>query len=229
MLFRFFSTCLSLLLSWSLRHDFAFRAVSASRRRCLRVRHSRSASAELTPPVQCEPSVSPRSRLSSARTLTCCESPEPPWPPYPRHGRGFRRAACGPLFVRRRECLVAGASSSKVCIANGDLCTFHQALLCSVSRDRALVCSGSSCSASVPGLQSHRSSVFATLRSCRRCAWLCASWSVGTSRRRHACIDGPVSMSGGANFVHPLRGPVTTSHRFPSRVIPHGPGHDVPS
>ena len=29
MLFRFFSTCSSLLLSWSLRHDFAFRAVSA--------------------------------------------------------------------------------------------------------------------------------------------------------------------------------------------------------
>ena len=30
-------------------------------------------------------------------------------------------------------------------------------------------------------------SVDATLRSCRRCAWLRASWSVGTSRRRDAC------------------------------------------
>ena len=129
---------------------------------------------------------------------------------------------------------VAGNASSleplpRRSVSQSAICTFHQALLCSVSRDRTLVCSCSSCSASVPGLQSHRSSVFATLRSCRRCAWLCASWSVDTSRRRHACIDRPVSMSGGANFFHPLRGPVTTSHRFPSRVIPHGPGHDVPS
>ena len=46
--------------------------------------------------------------------------------------------------------------------------------------DRAFVCSAS---ASRP--RSRRSSVIATLRSCRRCAWLCASWSVGTSRRRH--------------------------------------------
>ena len=30
-------------------------------------------------------------------------------------------------------------------------------------------------------------------------------------------------------FFHPPRGPVTTSNRFPSRVIPHGPVHDVPS
>ena len=28
--------------------------------------------------------------------------------------------------------------------------------------------------------------------------WPCASWSVGTSRLRHACTDRPVSMSGGA-------------------------------
>ena len=76
--------------------------------------------------VQCEASVSPRSWLSRRATLsstcrpTCSTphalsraSPELCWPPYPRHGRGFRRAACGPLF--------AGASASKVCIANGDL------------------------------------------------------------------------------------------------------------
>ena len=30
--------------------------------------------------------------------------------------------------------------------------------------------------------------------------WLCASWSVGTSRGRHARIDGPVRMSGGACY-----------------------------
>ena len=40
----------------------------------------------------------------------------------------------------------------------------------------------------------------ATLRSCRRCVWLCASWSAGTSRRRHARIDRSVYMSGGACF-----------------------------
>ena len=41
----------------SVRHalrDLVFRAVSAPQRQCLRVRRSRSASAELTPPVQCE-------------------------------------------------------------------------------------------------------------------------------------------------------------------------------
>ena len=64
-------------------HDCAFRAVSAPWRRCLRVRQSRSASAELTP-VQCEASVSPRSWLSrrAARPFTCwrtCFHPHAPF------------------------------------------------------------------------------------------------------------------------------------------------------
>ena len=40
----------------------------------------------------------------------------------------------------------------------------------------------------------------ATLRSCRRCGWLCASWSAGTTRRRRARIDRPVYMPGGACY-----------------------------
>ena len=44
----------------------------------------------------------------------------------------------------------------------------------------------------------------ATLRSCRRCVWLSASWSLGTSRRRHAPIDRPVYMSGGACYCWSL-------------------------
>ena len=35
--------------------------------------------------------------------------------------------------------------------------------------------------ASASGVHSRRSSVVATLRSCRRCGWLCASWSAGHS------------------------------------------------
>ena len=51
------------------------------------------------------------------------------WPPCRRHGR---------------NCLVVGVCASKVCTQTA-FCTFRQALLCSASRDRALVCSGSSC------------------------------------------------------------------------------------
>ena len=47
-------------------------------------------------------------------------------------------------FARRWNCLVVGVCASKVCTQT-TFCTFHQALLCSASRDRALVCSGSSC------------------------------------------------------------------------------------
>ena len=42
---------------------------------------------------------------------------------------------------------------------------------------------GFGCSASAFRPRFRRSSVVATLRSCRRCAWLCASWSVGTCGR----------------------------------------------
>ena len=47
-------------------------------------------------------------------------------------------------FARRWNCLVVGVCASKVCTQTA-FCTFRQALLCSASRDRALVCSGSSC------------------------------------------------------------------------------------
>ena len=47
-------------------------------------------------------------------------------------------------FARRWNCLVVGVCTSKVCTQTA-FCTFRQALLCSASRDRALVCSRSSC------------------------------------------------------------------------------------
>ena len=70
--------------------------------------------------------------------------PELGWPPCRRHGRGFRRATCGPLLR------VAGNASSleslpRRSVPQTAFCTSHQALLCSASRDRALVCSGSLC------------------------------------------------------------------------------------
>ena len=70
--------------------------------------------------------------------------PELGWPPCRRHGRGFRRATCGPLSR------VAGNASSleslrRRSVKQTAICTSRQALLCSASRDRVLVCSGSSC------------------------------------------------------------------------------------
>ena len=47
-------------------------------------------------------------------------------------------------FARRWNCLVVGVCASKVCTQTA-FCTFRRALLCSASRDRALVCHGSSC------------------------------------------------------------------------------------
>ena len=70
--------------------------------------------------------------------------PELGWPPCRRHGRGFRRATCGPLLRVAGNASSLGVFASKLCTANG-FCTSRQALLCSASRDRALVCSGSSC------------------------------------------------------------------------------------
>ena len=46
-------------------------------------------------------------------------------------------------FARRWNCLVVGVCASKVCTQTA-FCTFRQALFCSASRDRALVCSGPS-------------------------------------------------------------------------------------
>ena len=70
--------------------------------------------------------------------------PELGWPPCRRNVRGFRRATCGPLLR------VAGNASSleslpRRSVPQTAICTSRQALLCSASRDRALVCSGSSC------------------------------------------------------------------------------------
>ena len=76
------------------------------------------------------------------------------------------------------------------------------------------------CSASASAARSRRSSLFATLHSCRRCVWLCASWSAGTSRRRHECIKRPVIMSGGdgrALLLFPVL--VRSTRRF--RCYPH--------
>ena len=53
-----------------------------------------------------------------------------------RHGRGFRRAACCVAVL----CVAENTSLLE------PLCTFRLALLCSISRDRALSCSGSSSS-----------------------------------------------------------------------------------
>ena len=47
-------------------------------------------------------------------------------------------------FARRWDCLVVGVCATKICTQTA-FCTFRQALLCSASRDRALVCTGSSC------------------------------------------------------------------------------------
>ena len=43
------------------------------------------------------------------------------WPPCRRHGRGFRRATCGPLLRVAGNVLVIGVVASKVCTANGVL------------------------------------------------------------------------------------------------------------
>ena len=55
--------------------------------------------------------------------------PELGWPPCRRHGRGFRRATCGPLL---RVAVKASWSVPQTAFR-----TFRQALLCSASRDRA--------------------------------------------------------------------------------------------
>ena len=74
--------------------------------------------------------------------------------PYPGSVRG------GPCF----QSLVAPARRNSFRVRS---CSVPQC-----GRDRALR------SASASGVHSRRSSVVATLRSCRRCDWLCASWSV---------------------------------------------------
>ena len=70
--------------------------------------------------------------------------PELGWPPCRRHGRGFRRATCGPL-LRVAENASSLESLPRRSVPQTAFCTSRQALLCSAFRDRALVCSGSSC------------------------------------------------------------------------------------
>ena len=59
-----------------------------------------------------------------------------------RHGRGFRRAACCVAVL----CVAGNTSLLEPLPRRSALCTFRRALLCSISRDRALGCSGSSSS-----------------------------------------------------------------------------------
>ena len=59
-----------------------------------------------------------------------------------RHGRGFRRAACCVAVL----CVARNTSLLELLPRRSALCTFRRALLCSISRDRALGCSGSSSS-----------------------------------------------------------------------------------
>ena len=71
-------------------------------------------------------------------------SPELGWQPCHRHGRGFRRAACGPLL-----CVAGNALSleppPRRTVPQTSICTFHRASHCFVSRDGALwsLCTGS--------------------------------------------------------------------------------------
>ena len=116
-------------------------------------------------------------------------------------------------FARRWNCLVVGVCASKVCTQTA-FCTIRQALLCSASRDRALVCSGSSCFRRHPSQvinlntdtlvllcplrhpgrapaeaqceSSQLSRVRTTLvPAAHTASWLCASWSVGTQHIQH--------------------------------------------
>ena len=57
-----------------------------------------------------------------------------------RHGRGFRRAACCVAVL----CVAGNTSLLEPLPRRSALCTFRRALLCSISRDRALGCSCSS-------------------------------------------------------------------------------------
>ena len=53
-------------------------------------------------------------------------------------------------------------------------------------------------------------------RSCLHCVRQRASWSVGTSQRRHACSDGPVCVSGGRHIKHVrrrVRSPLANARR----------------
>ena len=173
------------------RHDFASRTVSAPRRRCLRGRLSRSASAELTSPVQCEVLVSSRSWLSRRAAHHAHSRAAPQHCAWYAGLTNttlllFLPALCVEVHVSRAWLLQLSHSRRPLALANGLNMT---AIVFREFRFGVLMRPCVSCSASASGVHSRRRSVVATLRSCRRCVWLCASRSVGTSRRRHGRID----------------------------------------
>ena len=151
--------------------------------------------------------------VSDSRAWMLRPCPEIGWPPRRRHGRGFRLAACGP-----QQCVAGNASSLELLprwsVSQTAICTFRQALLCLIFRDRAFGCSSPSClrrhpsqvislstvaivlcehSASACGVHSRRSSVrvITTQTSLtspsNRCAWRCStseSWLWFVDSRR---------------------------------------------
>ena len=70
--------------------------------------------------------------------------PELGWPPCRRHGRGFRRATCGPLLRARWELPRRWSLCLEGLYRRRRSAPLVRPSLCSASRDRALVCPGSS-------------------------------------------------------------------------------------
>ena len=131
----------------------------------------------LPPSTHCVEVSDPRARLA---TLSSAWSSIPPCHVWS-------------TLARRWERLVAGVFASKVCTANDVL---H------LSSGFALLGFPRSCTRLLwitvfplrpPGCSStetlFESAYHTRSRSCLRCVWLCASESVGTSRRRHVRID----------------------------------------
>ena len=115
--------------------------------------------------------------------------PELGWPPCRRHGRGFRRATCGPLLR------VAGNASSLESLPRRSV---PQTAFCSSPQSFGLrgprsctrllwivVLTASASKHAVTPKLSLRVRTTLDSNSCPRCVRLCATWSVGTSRRRH--------------------------------------------
>ena len=135
----------------------------------------------------------PTQRKTPLSRLCASVIPELGWPPCRRHGRGFRRATCGPIMRVAGNASSYGVSASKVCTANcvlhlssgfallGFLRTCTRLLWIVVLPLRPPGCS--------PAEALFESAYDTHSCSCPRCVWLCASWSVGTSRRRHVRID----------------------------------------
>ena len=145
----FLSPASSSLFVFTQTADLRFRAALAPRRRCLRVRQSRPTSAVHTvfrsvmpwfvKGLRCldelfaRPRADPRVRSSPQRAARVEGVVSRARLFHSRHGRELRRAACVATLVRRREHLVAEPVPRR-----SAHCAFCRALLCSVSRDRAL-------------------------------------------------------------------------------------------